>query len=255
MNTIRKLSPFCLVLLILFSYTASAGEMLRAGIATNYPPLAFKKDDRIIGIEADLAAALEKQLKREIALVELPWARLIPALKSGKIDLIMAGMSVTGERAQQVAFAEAYMTLGQMALIRIADVGRFATPAALYATSGRVGFSRRTTGEKFARAKLPNAKLMPMENTKRGVQALREERIDLFVHDAPTVWRVTSDPREKTLMGLYWNLTDEQLAWAVRKDDQALLEALSSAVREWKASGKLNGIVNRWIPLRVEVEQ
>jgi polar amino acid transport system substrate-binding protein len=233
---------------------AQASEALRAGTSADYPPLAFTQAGRIVGIEADLAAALAERLDRPIHFVELSWEELIPALEAGEIDLIMAGRSVTDARARRVAFTRPYLNLGQMALIRMADLGRFATPGALRRTDARVGFSEGTTGSRYAREHLANATLVPQEDVDQGVQALRSGAIEVFIHDAPTVWRIASAPGEEQLVGLFWSLTEERLAWAVKPDNQELLQALDQSLAEWEESGRLKAIVNRWIRVRVEVQ-
>ena len=55
-------------------------------------------------------------------------------------------------------------------------------------------------------------------------------------------------------VGLFWPLTRERLAWAVRLSDTALRETLDAQIAEWKADGTLRALLRRWIPLRVEVE-
>jgi ABC-type amino acid transport substrate-binding protein len=73
----------------------------------------------------------------------------------------------------------------------------------------------------------------------------------LFIHDAPTVWRIAGEPNENELEGLYWPLTKEPLAWAVRKNDGPLLFALNRQIEQWRTDGSLNQILSRWVPLRI----
>ena len=79
------------------------GTELRVGIAPDYPPLAFKENGNILGVEPDLARALAHQLGVELVLVETPWEDLVPSLQQGRIDVIMSGMSVTEERSRAVS--------------------------------------------------------------------------------------------------------------------------------------------------------
>jgi polar amino acid transport system substrate-binding protein len=83
------------------------------------------------------------------------------------------------------------------------------------------------------------------------VNALHQGRIDVFIHDAPTVWRLGGNPGETGLIGLYWQLTKEPLAWAVRKSDASLNFALNRQLREWELSGRLAQLTSRWITTRV----
>jgi polar amino acid transport system substrate-binding protein len=225
---------------------------LRAGVTPTYPPLAFEENGRIAGMEADFARRLSAELGRTITFVTLPLSELIPALSAGRIDLIMSGLSITAERAQLVSFTRPYLRVGQMALIRRTDYPRLRDASAMDQPTARVGFQSASTGEAFARAELERADLRGFESADDGIAALRAGRIDFFVHDAPTIWRVTgglerSDP---ALKGLYRPLTEEHLAWAVRKSDAKLRDQLDTALLRWQTTGVLDDIVDDWITVR-----
>jgi ABC-type amino acid transport substrate-binding protein len=232
-----------------------AGTLLksefRIGIVPNYQPLAFKFRGQLVGIEVDFAKQLGKELDKQITFVETPWSELIPALVEGKIDIIMSGMSVTEERAQLVSFTEPYMQIGQMGLVRARDQAAFANQEGFLDTTSRLGFVSNTTGELVAKAVFVKATLKPQPTVEDGLAALRRGAIDVFIHDAPTVWRVGGNPGEKELTGLYWPLSEEPLAWAVRKSDVPLQFALTQRVKEWKLSGRLQQIMSQWITLRI----
>jgi polar amino acid transport system substrate-binding protein len=226
---------------------------LRVGIATNYPPLAFRREGEVVGIEADLARKAARELQRRLDLVGLSWEDLIPALVEGRIDVIMSGMSITPGRQEQVRFVEPYLRVGQMALLKKAELIRLGGALGLRRAGVRVGFSRSTTGEAFVRGQLAEAEPRGFASVDDGVAALRAGEIEYFVHDAPAIWRVTMEPAQRDLVGLYELLTEEYLAWAVRLADAELASALGSLVGRWKADGELNPILRRWIPVRVKI--
>jgi ABC-type amino acid transport substrate-binding protein len=228
---------------------------LRVGVATNYPPLAFAQDGKIRGIEPDFVRQLSEDTGIAATIVELPWEGLIDALRDERIDVIMSGMSMTRARSRLVAFVEPYMRVGQMCLIRADDIARLASPTVLFTRPWRVGFINGTTGELFAQKALPKATRIGFDTIEDGVAALHAKRIDYFIHDAPTIWRVTTDPvfRDDALLGLYQPLTEEYLAWAVRQDDEALLRFLDAVVQRWKDDGTLHRIIDRWIRVRLEL--
>ncbi|MDX1434204.1 MAG: transporter substrate-binding domain-containing protein [Gammaproteobacteria bacterium] len=233
---------------------ASSAAVLRAGVTPNYPPLIGEVDGRFVGIEADLGAEAASGLDVRLEMVELPWEELIPALEAGEIDVIMSGMSVTAERAERVAFTRPFMKIGQMAVVRIGDAQRLGSVDALRRASGAVGFEAGTTGERFVRGSMRRATPVALDSVDAGVAALRDGRIEVFVHDAPTVWRIGSSTEYEDLIGLYWTLTDERLAWAVRKSDTGLRKALNAQLGEMIADGRLETILGRWIKVRVEVK-
>ncbi len=226
---------------------------LRVGLTPNYPPIVFESEGALQGVEVDLAGELAAALGRTLRIEQLEWEALIPALEAGRIDIIMSGMSVTAERAELVAFTDSYLEIGQMALIRLADAERLGRLDVLLATDGRVGYVDATTGAAFVEASMTRATGVPFRDTDAGVAALEAGRIDVFVHDAPTVWRIGAAAEHQGVMGLFWPLTREYLAWAVNRSDDALLEEVDAQIARWRESGRIREILQRWIPVRVEV--
>ena len=215
-------------------------------------PMAFK-DPRfgVVGVEVDFANQLGRELGKKIVFIETPFYQLIDSLVAGKFDIIMSGMSITTERAQLINFSDPYVTIGQMALVRTKDSSKFPDVQSFSSVTSKVGFVRTTTGEMAAKAFFRNAILVPQSTVDDGVAALRKGEIEVFIHDAPTVWRITGNPNEKELTGLYWLLTKEPLAWAVRKSDEPLRFALNRQLQQWQTSGFVKQTLSRWVPIRI----
>jgi polar amino acid transport system substrate-binding protein len=236
------------------SSTARAEEPppLRVGMSPNYPPLAFKENGHLKGIEVDFAKRLGGALNRKVEIIEIAWEKLGPALEAKKIDMVMSGTSITEERKEKVNFTEPYLTVGQMVIVRAADYPQLRDPKAMDRTKSRVGYVSRTTGEQWARANLKRAKLHGYTDTEEGVAALENNQIDFFIQDAPAVWRVTGGIMNEhpKLKGLYRPLTTEQLAWAVSKDNPELLAQLNKVLEQWKKDGTLNDVIDDWITVK-----
>lgn len=247
-------SLFNVLLLTLFCSAVVAAPALKIGMSADYPPLHYKHEARIVGVEPDNAVAVGKILGREIELVVLEFDQLIPSLAAGKIDVIMSGMSITASRSEQVMFAESYLEIGQMAIMLIDNVSRFSQPWSIYQEGIRIGIEPGTTGESYALRELRNAPLQRFENPDEAFNALRSNQIDLYIHDAPTSWQLANSRENGDLISLYHPLTQEQLAWAVRLGNHDLLFKLNSALRTMRSSGTLSYILNRWIPVQVEVQ-
>jgi ABC-type amino acid transport substrate-binding protein len=231
----------------------TAQPPLRVGIAPNYPPLAFKQNGELKGIEVDFAHRLGKALNRQVVLVETPWDDLSKALLEDKtIDVVMSGTSITEKRKERVDFTDPYMHIGQMILIRSSEYPRIRGVKQLNHPNLRIGFISNTTSEHYARDHLAHAKLEGFPDSDEGVAALRQKKIDAFIADAPAVWRVTGGlmSKETELRGLYMPLTDEHLAWAVRKGDDALRTQLNQVLAQWKRDGTIDNVVDDWITVK-----
>jgi polar amino acid transport system substrate-binding protein len=247
---IRSLLLATLLLLPL----AAHAQVLKVGLSPDYPPLQYKQDGRIVGVEPDNARAVAKILGREMAIFEYPFDELIPALEQGRIDVIMSGFSVTAERSQRIAFADPYLQVGQMAILHKSRIGNFAQPWAIYREGVRVGVEPGTTGAAFAERELTDAVINYFADPTAAFEGLREDEIDLYIHDAPTAWQLANSMDTDDLISTYKPLTTEYLAWAVRKGDDQLVADLNRALLEMRDSGTLQYIINRWIPVQIEVQ-
>jgi ABC-type amino acid transport substrate-binding protein len=151
-----------------------------------------------------------------------------------------------------VRFTDSYFDVAQMVLIRSADRLRLHAATQLDAPSVRVGFVSGTTGNAWVLAHAAKAQHAGFSGVSAGIEALRASKIDAFVHDAPSIWHTVggADSLEHELTGLYVPLTREQLAWAVRRDDEALRKALDAALARWRESGWLEEELLTWIRVR-----
>jgi polar amino acid transport system substrate-binding protein len=227
-------------------------SQFRIGISLDYAPLAYKDPTLgLAGVEVDFANQLGKELGKTIVFVETPFPQLIQALIEERVDVIMSGMSITREREEQVSFTDSYATIGQMALVRAKDRSTFPNVQSFSNLTSKIGFVQATTGEMAAKAFFPRGTLTPQPTIDDGITALRKGEIAILIHDAPTVWRIAGNPNEKELEGLYWPLTKEPLAWAVRKDDEPLRFALNRELEQWRGSGSLKQTLSRWVTLRI----
>jgi ABC-type amino acid transport substrate-binding protein len=225
---------------------------LRVGTSLGYAPLSFVEDGEMRGIEIDFARRAAEELGRELRLVELPLPRLIDALLEEQVDVVMSGLSITDERAEQVAFCDPYLQVGQMALIRAEEFEERSERANFDRSGVRVGVKRGSTGEDFAQSRLKRSEVRVFDTIDAAIAALREERIDYFVHDAPTIWRVVGGfaSDETQLTGLYRPLTEEYLAWAVRPGDTELRAQLNRMLATWREEGFVELTLDLWIPVR-----
>ena len=166
----------------------------------------------------------------------------------------MSGLSVTAERSERVTFVDPFMQIGQMAIMHRDKVARFAQPWSVYREGVRIGVEPGTTGAEFVASKVTEAQVSFYADPAAAFVGLRNDEIDLYIHDAPTSWLLAATPDNRDLISLYHPLTEEQLAWAVRKDDERLAQTLNAALRTLKGNGALGYIRNRWIPVTIEVK-
>lgn len=229
-------------------------DVLRVGVSTNAPPLIYKQGFEVVGLEAELAKEFGDYLGKSIAFVELDWEDQIPALLANKTDIIMSGMTITKMRQVRIEFSEPYFRTGQMALTR----NKYAKmiPPNYYGIRGmsimaRFGVVRGTVGEIFVQQNFGQAqKIVPYKTSRQAVEHLLKGRIDVLIHDGPIILMLAAENENKGLTVIPSLLSEEYLAWGIRKSDPELLEAADNFVDMLIKEKKLDPIINRWIPFK-----
>lgn len=226
---------------------------LKVGFSADYPPLSFNRNGVPTGLEVELVTAVAERMGRKVEFVPMSWGSLLTAVEQHQVDVAISGITVTPEREQRVAFTQPHMKMGQMAIIRTRDVGRYGRPQAIYEAGMRVGFEKGSSGENFVRDYLPKAAGQAFPDVESGLNALEGGVIDTFVHDAPSSWTLDRGRHAGQLLSLYRPLTSEKVAWAVAKDQPELRQALDESLRKVAAEGSYARMKQRWIPVRIEI--
>lgn len=223
---------------------------LYVGVTPTAPPLISKNGDRVIGLEADFAVAFGQFLGMPVRFVELDWEDQIDALEKGKIDIIMSGMSITQARSYRVNFCEPYFRAGQMMLVDVASANQY--PRGYYDLKWkkgiRIGAVEGTTGDYFVRKNLQRADLQLFDTSESAVNSLIRGGLDAFIYDAPMIAYAASVNESKGLVPVYSLLTEEYLAWAVKKGDKALQRRANEFLAAYRADGRLDSSLRQWIP-------
>ncbi len=227
-------------------------DVLRVGVSTDYPPIIYKQNRQIVGVEADLAKALAIKLEKKLEFVEIKWKDLIPALNSGKIDIIMSGMSITMPRSMQISFTEPYLRSGLMAAVPIEEISKYRIPADIIFHRGQVGVVKDTVAEEFARRFLINANIVLLKKASEAPHYFESKRITMFIHDAYAIgWLISQNEGE--LGGIWTPLSNDSIAWGISRGNPKLLKNVNAILKEWKKSGALDKLLDTWLPFRNKI--
>ena len=115
----KKIIAILLVAMLALGAVAEALPVLTMGTNAAFKPYEFYEGTEIVGIDAEIAAAICEKLGYQLEIIDMDFATLIPAVVSGKIDFAMAGMTVTEERLQSINFSVSYATGVQSIIVPI----------------------------------------------------------------------------------------------------------------------------------------
>ena len=207
--------------------------------------MVFKQGKELAGVEVDLARALGEKLGRKVIFVELPWEDQVEALNAGRIDIIMSSMSITTARRYVIEFSRPYLIVGQMTLVRREDQSRYALGFPI-TPPGTVGVLKATTGEFLVQRDFPKARRKVFSSAAEAAQALKRKKIDLFISDSTLVWHLAGMHSADGLAPVPLALSEEQLAWGIRKGDEKLLAAANEFIQKAAQDGTLKRVFRRW---------
>ena len=220
---------------------------LVVGVTSQSPPYAIRRGEQLAGMEVDFARVLAQHLQRPLTLVDLRFPELMPSLTADRIDIIMAGLTITKARELQVAFTTPYLRSGLVAVMRRGEMGKYKSVDSVTRANVIVGTVEATTGDKFAREHMQASQVIVYPSAEAAMGELRQNRVDLVITDAPVAaWFVSL--YEADLGVLTKQLNQEPLGWATRRDDQQLLNEVNGALGAMQKDGTLADILSTWVP-------
>ncbi|WP_432453282.1 MULTISPECIES: transporter substrate-binding domain-containing protein [unclassified Agarivorans] len=242
--------------LSLMHTTASAAEPTIETILSNgelkvcfeagYIPFEMKsKDGRYIGFDIDIAKLMARAMKVNFVPVNTAWDGIIPALQTGKCDIIIGGIAITPERNLKVMFSNTYIEIGQTVLLSpklkdsVKSYRDLNDPK--YTVVSQVG----TTGAIAAKKYLPKANIDLFETSADAVLQVSNGKADAFVYDLPYNALYASQHQDK-VYHLDSSFTYEPLGWAIRKHDYHFLNFLNNYLVQIKKDGSYQRIYDKW---------
>ena len=231
----------------LFAGSAMAeGEKLVIGTEGAYPPFNnLESDGTLTGFDVDIAKALCEEMKAECTFVTQDWDGIIPALIAKKFDAIIASMSITEERKQQVDFSKKYYnTPPAIAVPKDSELTE-ATEAAL---AGKIiGAQASTTHSNYAEAHMKESEIKLYPTADEYKLDVANGRVDAVVDDVVVLseWLKTEDGACCKLLGtlpIDPVINGEGAGIAVRKGETELADKFTAAIAAIRESGKYQEI-------------
>lgn len=233
---------------------AQAQETIRIGTEGAYPPYNYTDSDgNLVGFEIDLGNAMCERMGVECEWVAQDWDGIIPALLNERYDLIMAGMSITEERKERIAFSNGYVTTP--AYFVGAEDAEWASAETLEEVQSMldgksVGVQTATIHANFVDQYLGDAVDVRLYDTQENMELdLSSGRIDAALADF-SAWEpflesdagadfATFGPR---LTGEDYPLFGEGVGVGLRQEDTELRERINAALAELKEDGTMKAL-------------
>ena len=219
---------------------------LKVGLDIFVPWAMKDKKGNLVGFEVDVAKELAKDMGLEVELVPTKWDGIIPALLTGKFDVIIGGMGITPQRALQVNFTAPYEYSGMGIVAHKKKAPGYTSLEDFNKSDVEIAVKLGTTAEAAAMKMMPNAKLRRFQDEAQAYQELRNGNVHAVVGSAPKPAYEAAAYPETLYLPLEGTFTKEPIGFAVRKGDPDTLAYFNSWINLKWESGWLKERYNYW---------
>ncbi len=244
----RRFLGYALMGMALFSLVllGCAPKTTKVIIATDatWPPFEYvdEQTKEIVGFDIDLMTAIAEKAGLEIEFMNVAWDPLLAGIAQCQYDAAISAMTITEERKKEFLFSDPYFEAGQIVTVRI-DNTDITDKDAL---SGKVvGAQIGTTGS-FEVEKIEGATLKTYDDIGLAYQDLMNRQIDAVIADNPLAlgYEGANPDKLKTVGEVF---TEESYGIAVCKTQEDLLEKINAGLRDVKAEGLIEELVEKWL--------
>jgi polar amino acid transport system substrate-binding protein len=232
----------------------TAGKIIVA-TQPNYPPIAFKDPatNKLAGFDIEVGEAIAKELGVTIEWQETAFAQMLPSLQTGRVDMVMAGMSDLPARRETVDFVD-YIVSGAQYYTVTAFAGTIKTPEDLCGKS--VGASRSTNwprqiGEwSEANCVAKGKPAMIVVGTEGSVDArtqLKTQRLQGGVQGSETMSHFQQlEPNTYVPLGKPFTRSLTGIPFAKTAEGGQLRDAVKGALERLQANGAYDALIKKY---------
>ena len=235
-----------------FPAWATEQRKLVVGMDATYPPFGSQdtKTRQYVGYDVDIIRAIGKAEGFEVEVKNLAFDGLIPALKTGNIDIAINDITITPERAKTVDFSNRYYIAGLGVVVNAENT---TITRADDLEGKRLAVSIGSTGEIAAR-RIKDAKVRVFNQLTECYLELRNDGADAVINDIPTNDYYVATAGRGKVKSLPVALTREDLGIAVKKGNTELLNRINRGLATIKQNGEFAKIFEKWFGRHPEAE-
>ncbi|GEN90811.1 ABC transporter permease subunit [Tetragenococcus koreensis] len=218
------------------------GELV-VGLSADYAPYEFHAtvdgEDEIVGFDVSIAQKIADDMGVDLHIEELGFDALLGALDTGKIDLIISGMSPTPERLQEVDFSDPYMNSQQRLVVREEDQDEYTDVNQFEGVP--IGVQKQTTQEELANTELEGSQVTSLQKIPDVVMNLKNGKVDGAVLEGPVAKAYVDENDDLAFSNVEFEDGAKQSAVALPKDSPILSENINRSIQTINDENLLEG--------------
>lgn len=209
-----------------------------------YEPFEFQNEDKSwTGFDMDIMTAIAQRYGLALEVTVQPFDGIWLAPKAGTCDVVASSMTITEERAANAAFSDGYFDSFQSLLVRTEDKDTLNSVAALAGKT--IAVQTGTTGEEYAKAHVPDAKLQSFDDAAAMFLALESKQIDAVLQDFPiNAYRATK--MGTSAVSIKFDTASEKYGFATSQDNTDLIAAINESLTEFRTNGVYDSIFKKY---------
>jgi polar amino acid transport system substrate-binding protein len=224
--------------------------VLKVGMDTFVPWAMKDKTGKFVGFEIDVATRLAEDMGVKVEFVPTKWAGIIPALLTGKFDVIIGGMGIRPQRALKVNFSEPYDWSGMSIVASKKLAAGFNSLEDFNKPDVQIAAKLGTTAVMAAKKYMPKAQLRMFDDEAQAYQELRNHNVHAVVGSAPRPAYEAINYADSLFLPIQGTFTKEPIGFAVRKGDFDSLTFFNNWITGVKAEGWLDERHHYWFETR-----
>lgn len=223
---------------------------LKFGTAAVTEPMSYVDSAKqIIGFDVEFATYIARKLGKGLEIVDMEFGAMLPALLSGKVEMIGAGLSITEERAKKVLFSESYYPSGIAAAVRestakTVEVEKPGLKGLNDLSNKRIGVILGSIHDAYATKKFPKAEIMQFQNLPDMIFSLNAGKVDAVFVDQNSVREIFKN--NPSLAILVKDVFSVDIAAGFNQANDSLRMRFNAFLKEIKGNGIYNDMVERW---------
>jgi cystine transport system substrate-binding protein len=217
---------------------------INVGLEGTYPPFSFVDESgKLAGFEVEFSEALAKELGVKAKLQQTPWAGILAALESKRLDVVINQVTISEERKKKYDFSTPYTISGIQALVQKKDADKFKVAADL--KGAKVGVGLGTNYEQWLKENVPGAIVKTYDDDPTKYQDLRVGRIDAILVDRLAALELVSKTKDSLAVSGE-PFSRQEAGIALRKGEPELLDAINKAIDKLRADGTLKKLSDKY---------
>ena len=220
-------------------------KKLVIGTAPGYLPFEMKDvNGNFVGYDIDIGKAIAEALGVEVEFKQYEFSGLIPALQTGDIDMVIAAMTIRGDRALAVSFSNPYYATGQVLMVSGNDTTTKSWKD-LDVAGKTIAVSQGTTGALLAKQLFKNAQVVDYGDFPTASMAIVQGKADGIIYDEPGI-RMYEIMNPGQVRGIYDLISAENLGIVVRYNDLETVQWLNAFLEGYRNSPRDLESIDKW---------